>query len=774
MPDPRANPAAATAAGGSSDVALARVDGAARPSDALLQLARDLARGAVPDHAGLRAAFSAASVQRAQKLVARLAGAPPASALADADTLCPAALARGVLATEFVAYFRTAAAEPGATLGVVLHSLCAAAAAGRLAEHNPDAGVACETAFTAGLLHDLGRAVLALVFPRAYTRLLAELPHGRRSILDAERDSFGVDHPAVGRHVAGRWGLPENLCDAIWLHHGATHVVPRSVASPSLLALVQVADGIAATLVDTHEEEGEDPGRSLARFARSGWSEATLHDIRNAVAEEIEIYAAVLDLQEALEATLGASDEQNDAPGAAPSPAASLPDASSICAVTKFVARLREDCSPLDVIASMVAAVADCGIAGAAAAFSLGSNGRTADVVTPDGAGRVVELSDELRAAIRELARSPAPALTRAIRHGLFADRPLDPDLSWDTIPLVHAGELLGAVFIGRAADSPPFELSAAPRSFAALALAQARARSRLHALSNDLADANRRLQQAQARVLRSRTLSMIAEMAAGAGHELNSPLFVISGRAELLLSRITDPGARDALSLIHEKALECSRIVTELMEFARPPAPSCEPLDISALLRSVRADALAEGLLPAERLELLDRCGAGRSPAGGAAPAATTLYGDESQLRRVLLELLKNAADAVAENHGRITIELREARPRDGGDGRSARERERPWPPAADKPLEAGAAARWFEIAMTDTGIGMSPAVSERAFDPFFSHRRAGRRRGLGLTRAFRVIEAHGGRLWLDSLPHHGTTVHVLLPARGDAVPAD
>ena len=80
--------------------------------------------------------------------------------------------------------------------------------------------------------------------------------------------------------------------------------------------------------------------------------------------------------------------------------------------------------------------------------------------------------------------------------------------------------------------------------------------------------------------------------------------------------------------------------------------------------------------------------------------------------------------------------------------------------PPAAAEP------DRPVEIAIRDSGSGMSPAVKQRAFDPFFSHRPAGRGRGLGLARAGRIIDAHGGRLWLESQPGEGTTVRLVLQA--------
>jgi signal transduction histidine kinase len=67
--------------------------------------------------------------------------------------------------------------------------------------------------------------------------------------------------------------------------------------------------------------------------------------------------------------------------------------------------------------------------------------------------------------------------------------------------------------------------------------------------------------------------------------------------------------------------------------------------------------------------------------------------------------------------------------------------------------------------ITITDNGCGMDEATTKRAFDPFFSGRPAGRRRGLGLAKAQRIVEAGGGSIRLDSRPGHGTTAVVLLP---------
>jgi signal transduction histidine kinase len=116
---------------------------------------------------------------------------------------------------------------------------------------------------------------------------------------------------------------------------------------------------------------------------------------------------------------------------------------------------------------------------------------------------------------------------------------------------------------------------------------------------------------------------------------------------------------------------------------------------------------------------------------------------GDETQLKTVFRELLNNAANAVEAEGGSIVIRCQPA-------------------------LQADT----LEVIVEDNGCGMAPAVLQRAFDPFYSHRDAGRRRGLGLPRAYRIVESHGGRIWLESRTDEGTTAHVLLP-RAPAAPA-
>ncbi len=271
-------------------------------------------------------------------------------------------------------------------------------------------------------------------------------------------------------------------------------------------------------------------------------------------------------------------------------------------------------------------------------------------------------------------------------------------------------------------------------RSFLAslgLALGRANAQTAARRLSEDLAETNRRLQHMQTELLRSRTLSMIAEMAAGAGHELNSPLTVISGRAQMLLASLADPEAKRALNTIISKAHECSRIVSELMDFARPRPPTLAPVDLAELLAELRAEWLDRGALGPGQLSVdVDT----KAEDGQNVPLVA--IADRALLKIVLEELLSNATDALESADG--TVALR---------------------------CQLSLQADMIEIIVQDDGCGMAPAVLQRAFDPFYSHRNAGRSRGLGLPQAYRFVEAHGGRIWLESRPGEGTMAHVLLP---------
>jgi signal transduction histidine kinase len=240
---------------------------------------------------------------------------------------------------------------------------------------------------------------------------------------------------------------------------------------------------------------------------------------------------------------------------------------------------------------------------------------------------------------------------------------------------------------------------------------------------------------------VRTGKLLALAEFAAGAGHEINNPLAVISGQAQYLLSHERDwfPGAPDdqprrVLEKIIGQTRRIHGILRDLMQYARPPAPRRARVDLPALLGEVAA-SLSDLAEPRRvRVEV---------HAPGKPLAA---HVDVEQVRTALSCLLRNAIEAApADGWSRLVL-------RDPG----------------DDPV--------LEVAVEDNGPGPEPALREALFDPFFSGRSAGRGRGLGLPIAWRLLRTNGGDVCLETTrTEELTRFRLTLPRSFEpAVPVD
>jgi putative nucleotidyltransferase with HDIG domain len=635
------------------------------------------------------------------------------------------------------------------------HSLAVACVAQRLCAARPEMNIEPQDAFVAGLLHDIGKVALSAVFPKAYDRAASRVNESRGDIADAERAVLGADHTVAGRQLAERWRLPRMLQEVVWLHHLAAETLPSSVISREMISIVQLADTLAREQRVGYSGNHTFYENSPRLAARLGFSDKQVAEAVTELISDVEHHAELLGLHREGTETLyvQAMAQANRELGKLNTELALngqrlAAGARYFRAITVFDKQLNAWSDPPAVVTAMVRAGATAFQRSHVAAFGLRDDRGTIDVcqaraeMTPG-----LCQSQSVNATLADWLREPGGILgttvTRAPAVILAELDPLGPRPDAGTpwlVPIVHDGQVIGGLIYWSEADerSRLLEEQDDLRCFLAslgLALGRANAQAAARRLSDDLAEANRRLQQMQGELLRSRTLSMIAEMAAGAGHELNSPLTVISGRAQMLAATHEDPEARRALEMIQLKAHECSHIVSELMDFARPRSPTLDDVDLAEVLADARDTWLARHDYPAERLRL-------EPWSAGPDDADTWIRGDREQLLAVFTELLDNAGEAVTGG-GSIVMTCRPA-----------------------------VAPDFVEAIVRDTGCGMSPAVLQRAFDPFFSHRRAGRSRGLGLPRAFRIVEGHNGRIWLESIADQETTAHVLLPRRPSTPP--
>ena len=254
--------------------------------------------------------------------------------------------------------------------------------------------------------------------------------------------------------------------------------------------------------------------------------------------------------------------------------------------------------------------------------------------------------------------RSPAPVESAPATDALVL--PAGDDVEWFTgalapklpgdrrfwLCLQADGRCVGGVAWGASADEldrlrpQAQELSALGHTWS-LALRSAQARDESRDLAEDLAAANRRLTSLQAAVFRTRALTTVGEMAAGAAHEMNNPLAVISGRSQLLAAQLADPKQRAAAALVHEQADRLSDIITEMMAFAKPQPPRVMGHEAGHLVSAAVGRAKGRAV-PADRdIEVT----VGDAPLVGV---------DAGQVTEALAEVIANALQATAGAGGK------------------------------------------------------------------------------------------------------------------------
>ena len=509
----------------------------------------------------------------------------------------------------------------------------------------------------AGLLHHLGLWAVAAVDPDRLATWLSASP-GDRS--DLASRWLGSSLSAMGRRLAERWGSDPLVIDAVWLHNDRDGHLNACAAEPARLALIQQAHTLARR---TPWAIDPAPNRQFG---------PTDPQIRLLTAE--------------VQSRCGSNFIDPDA-------------TSREEGLTRDNIRLRRDLAQTTRAASSAARL----VANLAEASPLESPQTWAD-----------------RAA---LAWSGEPGVASAQVVWRSDDIPLtatQPPTA--TIALGDPRQPVADLRVWSTTDAEPSFLPdptilAGWHGWARLVAERERlARLLDHAVGGHRAGV------AREKANRQRTaLSSLAEFAAGAGHEINNPLAVIMGRAQLLLARTTDPDTTRSLQAIISQAQRAHRILRDLMFVARPGETrprACQPDEIvRASLRDLQHEAEAHGI----RLVL------------DTAHAATKVWADPEPLRQVADILTRNAIEASPTG---ATVRFST-----GGDPRNL---------------------RWV---VHDTGRGISATDGAHLFDPFYCGRAAGRGLGLGLPRVARIIDQAGGEIRWVSAPDQGTTFQVTLP---------
>ena len=262
-----------------------------------------------------------------------------------------------------------------------------------------------------------------------------------------------------------------------------------------------------------------------------------------------------------------------------------------------------------------------------------------------------------------------------------------------------------------------------------------------LRALTDELerrvADRTAELMRAEEALRQSHKMEAVGQLTGGLAHDFNNLLAGISGSLELMALRLAQGRVADVdryMDAAQGATRRAAALTHRLLAFSRRQTLAPRPTDITALVSGM-TDLIRRTVGPGITLETQGH------------DNLWTVLVDAPQLENALLNLCINARDAMPDG-GRITIQM------------------------ANRDLDEDNArfgdipdGEYLVLCVTDTGIGMTPDVIEKAFDPFFTTKPLGQGTGLGLSMIYGFAKQPGGQVRIQSTPGEGTTVHLYLP---------
>jgi signal transduction histidine kinase len=249
------------------------------------------------------------------------------------------------------------------------------------------------------------------------------------------------------------------------------------------------------------------------------------------------------------------------------------------------------------------------------------------------------------------------------------------------------------------------------------------------------LAHTNELLSAAQRDAARAQRLSAIGHMAATVAHKIGTPLTALSGHIQLMAEDPTlSAESRQRLETVEAQIERTSKIIQDMLMYARRPEPIRSPLDLNACV----AECLALFGPEFERRRIALVAEWSRE--------IEKVYADVQQLQEVCNNLIENALDAMPAG-GNLTVRT-----------------------SLHAEPEQSPHRTLVKVEFADTGHGIDAEQMAQIFQPFFTTKKARRGTGLGLAIALETVRAHGGQIKVDSHPGSGSRFTIILPTNGGA----
>ncbi len=300
-------------------------------------------------------------------------------------------------------------------------------------------------------------------------------------------------------------------------------------------------------------------------------------------------------------------------------------------------------------------------------------------------------------------------------------------------VPLISRGCTLGVLIAdnfvtGKEIGQEDVARLDAFANHASLAIENSRLYESLKQKVAELSQANEELSANRDKLIRYERLSVVGEMAAKIAHDIRNPMTAIGGFARRMLKKATaDTTTNSYLQIIVHEVDRLEKILGDILSFSKPSAPQLREADLNQLIGETYAMMGPE--LEQHRIRVVKELD----------PRLQPVRIDRDQIERVLINLIKNAVEAMPEG-GAITASTR---------------------------LEG----RQVLIETADTGPGIEEENLYKIFEPFYTSKATGS--GLGLTLAAQIISSHGGTMEVFRREPSGISIVIILPLRGPAEPA-
>lgn len=248
-------------------------------------------------------------------------------------------------------------------------------------------------------------------------------------------------------------------------------------------------------------------------------------------------------------------------------------------------------------------------------------------------------------------------------------------------------------------------------------------------------------IEKLHSRVVQSEKMSAVGQLAGGVAHEINNPMSVILGFAQIVVRGLKeDDPLYVPLKSIEKEAIRCKKLVNDLLTFSRTGKTEKEKVDINEIID--QTISLVEARTKISNIKVVREYDTGL-------PRITV---NKNQTQQVIINLCNNAIDAMPEG-GKITITTKKAvnGKRETEDGKTKQ-------PSADS-------TEFVEISVIDTGSGMSEEIKKHIFEPFFTTKEIGKGTGLGLSLVYEIIQKHNGTIKVETEIGKGTIFIIKFP---------